>query len=487
MMNNLPLILVTGLLAVLIAILINYFILVRSLKKTIQQLKVSTEVNTVEAAIAVEDLPMAGDSSLDVLTKLPNRKQLADYLQQIISSKQKVFNKYALFIVNLDFFRSVNNNLGYDIGDQIIAECADRLKQLFPLSSFIARMDGDEFALVLNTHTTDDIETACIKLLDTMKKPMVVCGQPIYISLSIGVAIFPDENSNVDDLIRNAATAVGIVKTTTRNNYKIYTSDIAEYSHQKFIIHSELRHALENNEFVLYYQPKIHGSTLKLVGIEALIRWNHPKRGLLYPLNFIPIAEETGIIKYIDEWVLYTACNQLKSWREQGIDNVRLAVNLSAWQFKDQHLVETVAKVLKDTGIEPASLELEITETTALENLSFAQSTLSKLIAMGINISIDDFGTGYSSLNYLKHFPINFLKIDRSFVADMLGDKNTYSIVRAIIEVAHALDLKVVAEGVENQEQLDQLKELGCDEIQGYLISKPLSVADISKHMQEKG
>jgi EAL domain-containing protein (putative c-di-GMP-specific phosphodiesterase class I) len=346
-------------------------------------------------------------------------------------------------------------------------------------------MDGDEFAVIHNINGQADIESAADKILNAMRTPINIFNQEVYVSVSIGISVFPDQGNTSNDLIKNAASSVNAVKNTKRSSYMIYSSEVTEYNHQKFSIHSELCQAIERNQFVLHYQPKIDGKTSQTVGIEALIRWNHPQRGLLYPIDFIPIAEETGVIKYIDEWVLNTACTQLQKWLQEGMTNIRLAVNLSAWQFKDHHLLEIVSKALADTGIDPSYLELEITETAALENFNFTQNILTKLMDMGISISIDDFGTGYSSLSYLKNLPISFLKIDKSFVADLLSDKNTYSIVKAIIDVAHALQLKVIAEGVENQEQLDVLRTLDCDEIQGYHVSRPLNVEDIRNHIKD--
>lgn len=426
------------------------------------------------------------ENNMDMLTNLPNRKQFFDYLGSILISKATENQKYALMLINLDFFRSINNNLGYEVGDAILKECAKRLRSLFADSGFLARMDGDEFGLIVKISFPDEIEAITSKIFELMKEPLVISTQEIFISVSIGISYFPDQGKTSSEIVRNAASSVNMVKNTRRGSYRVFSAEISRYNFQKFNIHAELRQALERNEFVLHYQPKIDGKTAHVVGIEALIRWNHPEKGMLYPIDFIPVAEETGIIKYIDEWVLHTACSQLKAWIEEGITDMRLAVNLSAWQFKDQHLVETVAKVLAATGIPPSLLELEITETAAIENINFTQNTLAKLIKMGVIISIDDFGTGYSSLNYLKNFPINFLKIDKSFVADIIKDTNTYSIVRAIIEVAHALKLKVVAEGVENEEQLNLLNKLGCDEIQGYLISKPLTVDDIKRTLMEE-
>lgn len=433
-----------------------------------------------EYAAAV-DMTQNHTLPIDMLTKLPNRNQLFAHVQSLISHKRDKLSKYAIIIINLDFFRSVNNNLGHEIGDKILLECSKRLQALYKDNSYIARMDGDEFAVVLEVYNTTDLLAAVDELQKEMKKPIKIINQEVYVSASTGISVFPDHGDDAKELIKNATAALNVVKNTRRNNYKMYSPEIISYNHQKFNLHSELRQAIEHNEFVLHYQPKVNSKTSEIVGIEALIRWNHPTRGLLYPIDFIPIAEETGVIKHIDEWVLHTACTQLKSWQQEGIDSLRLAVNLSAWQFKDQHLVDTVIKVLQETEIPPTSLELEITETIALENLSFTQNTLARLMGMGVTISIDDFGTGYSSLNYLKHFPVSFLKIDKSFVADMLGDKNTLSIVKAIIDVAHALQLKVIAEGVEDQNQFDMLMDMDCDEIQGYLISRPLNVEDLKK------
>ena len=482
---NLFVVIAVGL--IIITALFNYLFLKYHLKKNLlyykQTIANTEEVSAVEN-IVKEDNTEQINNTRDILTNLPNRKQLYAYLHDIIANKNKKPGKVAILITNLDFFRSVNNNLGHEVGDKIIQECAARLQTLYQDNSFLARMDGDEFAVVIKTLNTEDLFVAANNLHEEFKKPMQIVNQEIYLSASTGISVFPDQGDSASELIKNATTALYVVKNSSRNSYKVYAPEIKEYNHQKFNLHSELHHAVKNNEFVLHYQPKIDGKTSQIVGIEALVRWNHPNRGLLYPIDFIPIAEETGIIKHIDEWVLYTACTQLKKWLREGMSDIRLAVNLSAWQFKDQYLADTVIKVLERTGISPSCLELEITETAAVENLSFTQNTLSKLMDIGVSISIDDFGTGYSSLSYLKHFPVNFLKIDRSFVADMLSDKNTYSIIRAIIDIAHALQLKVIAEGVENQAQLDMLMNLGCDEIQGYHISRPLNVEDIKKQLK---
>ncbi len=466
---------------VLTAVLIYYFILTRSLRKKIKTKK-TVDIPDIVQNMHVNSTQNA-EINMDMLTCLPNREHFIDYLNSILLNKTEPNEKYALMLINLDFFRNINNSLGYKVGDSVLKECSERLKSAFSKTCYLARMDSDEFALLMEISSPDAIEATAEKIFELLKEPIVISEHEIYVSISVGIAYLPDRDKNSNEIISNAAVSVNMVKNTRRGSYRIFSTEVSEHHCQKLDLHTELCQALKRKEFILHYQPKIDGKTNHVVGIEALIRWNHPTRGLLFPIDFIPIAEETGIMKYIDEWVLLTACSQLKVWSEEGINDMRLAVNLSAWQFKDQHLLETVSMVLKETGISPSMLELEITETAAIENISFAQNILTKLIDMGVTISIDDFGTGYSSFNYLKNFPINYLKIDKSFIADIIEDKDTCSIVKAIIEIAHALKLKVIAEGVENQEQLTTLNELGCDEIQGYLISKPLSVDDLKKHM----
>ena len=268
-----------------------------------------------------------------------------------------------------------------------------------------------------------------------------------------------------------------------RNRKKILYSGIVNLKIKGRDNFKSLCHAIENDELMLHYQPKINGKTGELVGIEALVRWQHPEKGILYPSEFIPAAEESGLIKYLDEWVLNNACNQLKQWQELGYTNLRLAVNLSAWQFKDKHLPEIIQNVLMETGLDASYLELEITETVPMKNLRFTADILDKLINMGVSISIDDFGTGYSSIKYLKHFPANYLKIDQSFIADVAVDKSTLAIVKALIEVAHALSLRVIAEGIETREQLELLQGLDCDELQGFYIGRPLPVGEAETHI----
>lgn len=421
----------------------------------------------------------------DNLTVLPNRKLFYDYLNIAVSDAEAVGRKLALLFIDLDLFKDINDTFGHCVGDELLKQAASRLLEAADKDNdAVARMGGDEFAILLTKFKDDEhVYSIAQNILDIFSSPFMIDTHELYISASIGIAIYPGHGNDTHSILKNAASSMYKAKEMGRNNYQAYTPDININTLHKFTMQKSLRYALERNELLLHYQPKVNGKTGKLVGIEALVRWQHPERGLIYPAEFIPLAEETGFIKQIDEWVLKTACMQLKKWAAKGHSSLRLAVNLSAWQFKEQHLADIVADVLKETGVNPSELELEITETAAMENLNFTVNTLGKLMAMGVNISIDDFGTGYSSLNYLKHFPINFLKIDRSFISDILDDKNTCAIVRAIIEVAHTLNLKVIAEGVETQDQLKILQSMGCDEIQGFYISRPLPVDELENRM----
>ncbi len=426
----------------------------------------------------------ASENDTDSLTELPLRRHFYRKSELLLQEAIHDQKDLALLFVDLDLFKNINETLGHHVGDDLLREAAERLVCAAGFGSYTARMGGDEFAVLLcGYNCKETLEKTAMEILNAVAEPFHVGGNELYVSASIGIAAYPEHGDECHTLLRNAASAMYKVKELGRNSYRIYSKEINENILEKFNMQKSLRRAIEQDELVLHYQPKVDGKTGQVTGMEALVRWQHPEKGLIYPSEFIPLAEESGLIKLLDEWVLKNACMQLKYWRDNGHQDLRLAVNLSARQFKEQHLPVTVANVLSEAGLEPMHLELEITETVAMENLTFTVSTLGKLMEMGVNISIDDFGTGYSSLNYLKHFPINFLKIDRSFIADILEDKNTYAIVKAIIEVAHTLNLKVIAEGVETKEQLTVLKFMGCDEIQGYFISRPLPLEELEKQM----
>ncbi|MGE5632291.1 MAG: EAL domain-containing protein [Caulobacteraceae bacterium] len=449
--------------------------------------------DTEIAAVQDISLQYSGTNELkqqqyDTLTSLPNRNLFYEHLNQALKDAVYKNTCAAVLFLDLDMFKNINDTLGHNVGDLVLKHAAGRLMESIGKDSTIARMGGDEFAiLITGIKGQEDAAKAASKILEAFSGSFVIENHELTVSASIGIAVFPEHGGETHEILKNAASAMHKVKLIGRNDYQIYSPDLAENSLEKFRLINNLRHAIDNEELLLHYQPKVDGKTGELVGMEALVRWQHPEKGLIYPSEFIPLAEETGIIKALDEWVLRRACNQLKQWRELGHTSLRLAVNLSAWQFKEKHLPDIVANVLKETGIDASFLELEITETAAMENLDFTINALSKLMDMGVNISIDDFGTGYSSLNYLKRFPINFLKIDQTFIADILEDKNTYAIVKAIIDVAHTLSLKVIAEGVETKEQLRLLQHMGCDEIQGFYISKPLPADEAEKHIEING
>ncbi|MGE5630108.1 MAG: EAL domain-containing protein [Caulobacteraceae bacterium] len=420
----------------------------------------------------------------DSLTDLPNRKLFHEYLNTALENAYINDNKLAVLIIDLDYFKNINDTLGHHIGDKLLQQVSRRLVKVLNQNDVLARMGGDEFTVLMpQIHGAEQAYRLARKVLEMLGQIFNIDEHELYVTASIGVAIYPNDGSESSVIMKHADMALYTAKENGRNTYQSYVVVDDEKVIEKFSLTKDLRTAIERNEMTLYYQPKVDSATGEVIGMEALVRWMHPERGIISPGVFIPIAEETGIIRKLDEWVLRTACIQFKNLT--GINNkpMRLSVNLSAYQFRHHNLVDTIAQVLVETGFEPHLLELEITETTAMENIDFTIKTLKKLNEMGVNISIDDFGTGYSSLNYLRTFPIHLLKIDRSFVSDMIKNTNTKAIVKSIIDVAHSLKLKVTAEGVETVEQLTLLKQMSCDELQGYLISKPLPLNELKKNM----
>jgi len=420
----------------------------------------------------------------DSLTDLPNRKLFHEYLNNALESADRNSCKLAVLIIDLDYFKNINDALGHNIGDKLLQEASRRLVKMLDDNEVLARMGGDEFTILMPQ--VNGLEEACAlahKATEVLGCSYMIDNHELYITASVGIAVYPDDGSEASIIMKHADTALYNAKENGRNTYRSYEMLDDEKLANRFALTKDLRSAIERNEMLLYYQPKIDGNTGTIAGMEALIRWNHPDKGLISPGVFIPLAEETGLISRLDTWVLKTACMQFNSLKAIYNKSLRLSVNLSAYQFRNHSLVETVAQILEETGFNPAELELEITETTAMENIDFTIKTLRRLNEMGVNISMDDFGTGYSSLSYLRHFPIHILKIDRSFISDMENDHNTRTIVKSIIDVAHSLRLKVTAEGVETAEQLSMLKEMNCDEIQGFLISKPLPLMDLRNNI----
>ncbi|WCK52645.1 EAL domain-containing protein [Aneurinibacillus sp. Ricciae_BoGa-3] len=413
----------------------------------------------------------------DPLTGLPNRRMFIEEITAAISREKRSKTKTALLFLDLDRFKQINDTIGHTIGDQLLISIGHRLQQVVKDDGKVYRLGDDEFVILLhNMASRSQIDTAAEKILDMFKSPFSIQQFEFFITSSIGISYYPCDGLDSETLMKNADTAMHYAKKSGRNTYRFYSHKMNEKYREQLKIETELRKALKNDELELYYQPKIDITTGKMVGAEALLRWNHPSEGFISPGRFIPIAEETGLVISIGEWVLHNACQQNKKWLDKGYQPILVAVNVSALQFQQPNFIDIVDSVLELTQLNPAYLELEITENSVMGDIEESIQTLHQLRDRGISIAIDDFGTGYSSLNYLKRFPITSLKIDQSFVRDIMTDKGDAAIVRAVINLAHNINLKVVAEGVEEQKILQFLQEHKCDEVQGYYFSKPLPV-----------
>lgn len=411
----------------------------------------------------------------DALTNLPNRHLLQDRIRQALLQAQRNGNQGAVLFIDLNQFKAINDSMGHDVGDLLLKEIAQRLISSLRSQDTVARQGGDKFIVLLHSIAqAQDAGTAAQKLLDALLLPYQIEGKELYISASIGIAVFPADGEDADTLLKHGDTAMYQAKEAGRNNYQFFAQQMNQLATEKQALGTQLHHALERNELLLHYQPVIDMASGKLAGLEALLRWQHPERGLIPPLKFIPLAEETGLIVPIGEWVLRSACMQLKAWQGLGYDVPQLAINLSVKQLRQKTLVQTIARILDETGVEARFVELEITESILIDNSDEVAETLLTLHDMGLKLSLDDFGTGYSSLSHLKRFPIDTLRIDRSFVQDIVTNPADASIVAGIIGLAHSLRMKVIAEGVETTEQLAILARQGCDQYQGYYFSKPL-------------
>jgi diguanylate cyclase (GGDEF)-like protein len=420
----------------------------------------------------------------DSLTKLPNRLLLEDRLQQAVTESARAGERGAVLFVDLDRFKTLNDSLGHFAGDTVLRTVAERLRSAVRLEDTVSRLGGDEFVVLLrHVASVEDAGEVARKVIESVARPIMLDEHELRIGASIGVSIFPDHGSEPDRLIANADSAMYHVKKTGRSNHAFFAPEMSTYFPKRLALENELRAAIEKNQFVLHYQPKVDMRTSRITGMEALVRWRHPQRGLVAPSDFIPFAEETGLIVPLGNWVLQEACRQTRAWQQRGIQDLAIAVNISGVQFQQRDLVENVSDALAAAGLEARFLELEITESVVMQNAPEAIVMLEQLHKMGVGLSIDDFGTGYSSLNYLKRFPIDKLKIDQSFIRDISADVDDAAIVQAIIAMAHSLRLRVVAEGVENEGQLDFLRALDNDEYQGFLYSKPLSAAEVERRL----
>jgi diguanylate cyclase (GGDEF)-like protein len=427
-------------------------------------------------------------NNYDSLTTLPNRNLLYNQLENALVNASKRQSAFGILYLDLDGFKIINDNFGHRVGDELIQRVAERIKGSIPSGACLYRLGGDEFVVVLeNINSIEDLENIAKSIMQNASNTYPVAKMEMMITASIGIASYPQHANDVDNLLKNADAAMYRAKSTAHNMYFVYENKMADNINAHLTLGGGLRKAIEEEQFVLHYQPKIRLPDESVVGAEALIRWSHPELGMISPDQFIPLAEESGLILPLGEWVIRRACRQLQEWREAGYRPIKLSVNLSSRQFMQADLVDMVQCILEETGVDPKYFELELTESMLMTD---AQQSIEKLHAfrkLGLTLSIDDFGTGYSSLAYLKKFPIQTLKIDRSFIHDLGLDCDNDAIVKATVAMANSLNLKVIAEGVENRTQVDMLNSYQCQEVQGYLFSKPLNSVDFALYMENHG
>ena len=424
----------------------------------------------------------------DTLTQLPNRRFLMEQLGKVLSMARRRKFMVAVLFINLDHFKTVNDSLGHHAGDQLLCDVAERLRQSVRDTDLVARLSGDEFVAVLtDIHTPDDAALVADKLIETMRSAFTVGQLPLTMSPSIGISLFPGDDTTVQGLLRCADTAMYHAKDSGRGNRQFYQPGMDVHATDVLQQERQLREAIANNAFVLHYQPQISLADGSLKGFEALVRWRHPERGLVGPDEFITFSESRGLITPIGRWVTHEACRQLKAWQNEGLAMVPVAVNLSALEFRQRDVAGELAAVLHATGLEPRFLEIELTESVLMHHTGQVLETLNAIKALGVGVTIDDFGTGYSSLAYLKRYPIDKLKIDRSFVMDTPQSADDVAIVTAIIQMGHSLQLKTVAECVETAEQKELLHRLGCDLVQGFLVSAPMDAQATQRWLSPQG
>jgi diguanylate cyclase (GGDEF)-like protein/PAS domain S-box-containing protein len=427
------------------------------------------------SAARASALQITHSAQHDFLTGLPNRVLLNDRISQAIALAPRHMSKVAVLFLDLDGFKHINDSLGHSIGDKLLHSIAKRLVDCVRGSDTVSRQGGDEFIVLLSeVKQSDDVAIAARRMLDAVAEPHSIDQHDLHVSTSIGVSVYPDDGLDSETLIKNADTAMYQAKENGRRSYRFFEPAMNVRAVERQSIEENLRRALERQEFALHYQPKIDLRTGEITGAEALIRWTHPVRGLVSPAQFIPIAEDCGLIRPIGKWVLREACKQARAWADSGVPLATMAVNISAMELQDEHFLEGVFAILEDTGLDPRSLELELTESVLMKRIASTEATLTALRASGVQLAIDDFGTGYSSLSYLKKFPIDIIKIDQSFIRQITATPDETTLVDAVISMGRSLKLRVVAEGVETQEELLFLQARQCDEAQGFYFSRPL-------------
>ncbi len=425
-------------------------------------------------------------ASYDELTGLPNRLLFHDRLQQVLAQSQNN-QLFAVISLSLSNLKSINNTLGHKVGDFMLRSAAQKLSIWLGDSDIIARLDGNKFAIIqTNIESIDAVVELAEEIICQLSKPVLISNTEVPNSVSIGISIYPSDRTEINQLLGNATTAMDQAKQQGKNNYQFYSSELNADLQERLILEKDLHNAIRNGEMHVYYQPQICLHSGKIIGVEALLRWQSSIHGSVSPTKFIPIAEENGLIISIGEWVLRTACAQTRSWQLAGLPLIRMAVNISSRQFKEQNIADIAAQVLRETDLEANYLELEITESLIIENIQQAINTMNQLHSLGITLALDDFGTGYSSLSYLKRLPIDVLKIDQSFIRELVIGSDDAAIVKTIISLAHNLQLSVIAEGVETQAQLDYLQIHDCDEIQGYYISRPVPAEALARLLKQE-
>jgi diguanylate cyclase len=455
------------------------------LRRQVQSLEHMVAVRTMGLEAANHQLRHL--ATHDALTGLPNRVLLDDRLEQTIVHAERDAQRFAVLVLDLDRFKFINDSLGHRAGDELLNHVAQRLQGVVTKVDTVARVGGDEFVLVLSS-VAERAEAAAVsqRAIEALKAPVRISGVDLHLSSSVGIAMFPIDGTTPENLVAHADAAMYCAKQRGRNNLQFFEAGMDTATRERVKLESDLHIALAEQQFELHYQPKVDTATDFFHSAEALIRWQHPERGTIMPEDFIPLAEECGLINAIGEWVLREACRQCKAWQHEGLPPMRVAVNVSASQFRQGTLLMVIDEALRDAGLDPRCLELELTETAVMTNPEESAHILESLSTMGVLVSVDDFGTGYSSMSYLRRFPIDKLKIDRGFVKDLMTRADDASIVQAIISLAHSLRLKVVAEGVETLEQLHSLKSMGCDQYQGFHFSPPLPAADFAALMRRR-
>ncbi|MFL0252752.1 putative bifunctional diguanylate cyclase/phosphodiesterase [Clostridium neuense] len=467
----------------IILIMIKHIFIILQNTKLILKLQELNE--NLESKVLARTKALSHIAFNDQLTGLANRRFFETTLKNSIQFSKDKNKSFALLFLDLDSFKSINDTLGHYSGDIVLKEVSKRLKECLTLDCFISRQGGDEFAIIAsNIDTRDKVKELSQEILHSLSEPILLNNHNLYVTCSIGISMYPADGITFDELMKHADSAMYCSKACGKNTYEFYNSSIDALISKKSAIKHKLHSAITNNEFVIYYQPQYDVLTNEIIGAEALIRWSHPTDGIIPPSDFIPIAEESGLIDTLGKWILKSACSQVKKWQDKGLKSFKIGVNVSPHQFKQKSFVSDICNILRDTNLSPKYLDLEITETVGIENTSNAITKIHILKKLGVKISIDDFGTGYSSLSYLTKIPADTLKIDKSFIQNINNDSTSKTIVSSIIAVGKNLNLEVIAEGVETKEQLEFLKSQDCIQIQGYLFSKPIPTDEFEKLLE---